>query len=103
MYGEKRVWTNAGQALMNWALDWARAHGLRRIEFWSDTRFTRAHTFFIRNGFARDGRVREMNAGHMPYREYFFDCELHLQIDSYYLVIAVSYSWKNSLQMIATH
>src|SRR5215813_94164 len=41
--------------LMQWAIDWARAHSMYRVEFWSDTRFTRAHAFFVRLGFQRDG------------------------------------------------
>src|SRR5215510_6188509 len=28
-----------GAQLMQWATDWARAHNMSRIEFWSDTRF----------------------------------------------------------------
>jgi len=61
-----------GPRLMQWALDWGREHGVRRVEFWSDTRFTRAHAFFHRLGFQRDGRVRQMDDGAMPYQEYFF-------------------------------
>jgi putative acetyltransferase len=58
--------------MMQWAIDWAHEHGMRRIEFWSDTRFTRAHTFFTRLGFQRDGRLRTMDDGWLPYQEYFF-------------------------------
>jgi putative acetyltransferase len=65
-----------GIRLMQWAIDWARAHGMQRIEFWSDTRFTRAHAFFARCGFQRDGRVRSMDDGWMPYQEYFFCLDL---------------------------
>jgi putative acetyltransferase len=65
-----------GPQLMQWAIDWAQTHGMRRLEFWSDTRFTRAHVFFGRFGFQRDGRVRSMHDGWMPYQEYFFFCEL---------------------------
>jgi putative acetyltransferase len=61
-----------GPRLMQWAIDWARARGMRRLEFWSDTRFSRAHTFFGRFGFQRDGRTRSMHDGWMPYEEYFF-------------------------------
>jgi putative acetyltransferase len=61
-----------GTRLMQWAIDWARDHGMRRIEFWSDTRFTRAHAFFTRLGFQRDGRLRTMDDGWLPYQEYFF-------------------------------
>ena len=61
-----------GAQLMQWAIAWARAHSMHRIEFWSDTRFTRAHTFFARFGCQRDGRIRSMDDGCMPYQEYFF-------------------------------
>ena len=61
-----------GNRLMQWAVDWAAARGLRRVEFWSDTRFTRAHRFFERNGFINTGKVRDMDDGAEPYREYFF-------------------------------
>jgi hypothetical protein len=42
------------------------------VELWSDTRFTRAHAFFARHGFQRDGRVRSMDDGWLPYQEYFY-------------------------------
>jgi putative acetyltransferase len=58
--------------LMDWALEEARQRGFRRIEFWSDTRFTRGHRFFARYGFNHDGQIRELNDGWMPYREKFF-------------------------------
>jgi putative acetyltransferase len=61
-----------GSRLMQWALDWAREHGLHRIEFWSDTRFERAHRFFARFGFQRDGRIRTVEDGWLPYQEYFY-------------------------------
>lgn len=67
------VW---GKRLMQWAVDWAAAAGFRRVEFWSDTRFTRAHRFFERHGFQRDGRIRDMDDGAAPYREYFFSRDL---------------------------
>jgi putative acetyltransferase len=61
---------------MQWAIDWAQTRDMRRLEFWSDARFTRAHAFFGRFGFQRDGRVRSMHDGWMPYAEYFFFREL---------------------------
>ena len=64
-----------GERLMQWSLDWAREHEMRRVEFWSDTRFTRAHAFFARLGFTR-GEVREMDDGAMPYQEYAFSMDL---------------------------
>jgi putative acetyltransferase len=61
-----------GTMLMFWAIDWAVEHGLTRVEYWSDTRFARAHRFFERLGFVRTGELREMSDGADPYREYFF-------------------------------
>jgi putative acetyltransferase len=65
-----------GSQLMQWAIDWARLHSMRRVEFWSDTRFRRAHAFFARFGFQRDGRIRTMHDGWMPYQEYFYFLDL---------------------------
>ncbi|MEQ8786196.1 MAG: GNAT family N-acetyltransferase [Pirellulaceae bacterium] len=65
-----------GSRLMQWAVDWAIAAGYQRVEFWSDTRFTRAHRFFQRSGFEQDGRVRRMDDGAAPYEEYFFSRDL---------------------------
>jgi hypothetical protein len=39
-------------------------------------RFTRAHAFFARFGFQRDGRIRAMDNGRMPYQEYFYFLDL---------------------------
>lgn len=61
-----------GSQLMQWTLDWARAHQMQRIEFWSDTRFARAHRFFARTGFQPDGRIRTVEDGWMTYQEYFY-------------------------------
>jgi putative acetyltransferase len=66
----------AGQRLMRWAIEWAVEQGLTSVEFWSDTRFTRAHKFFAKTGFVRTGDVREMTDGAEPYREYFFRGDL---------------------------
>jgi putative acetyltransferase len=62
----------AGDRLMQWALDRAAELGFRRVEFWSDTRFARAHRFFARYGFQRDGRTRTMHDSWQPYSEYFY-------------------------------
>lgn len=67
------VW---GNILMNWAIVSAQRMGFKRVEFWSDSRFKRAHAFFGRFGFQRDGRVRSMTDGSMPYDEYFFYLDL---------------------------
>lgn len=61
-----------GEKLMQWAIDTAKAKGFHRIEFWSDTRFVRAHHFFARLEFKQDGRVRDMTDSYQPYQEYFF-------------------------------
>ena len=65
-----------GTKLMEWALQAARESGFSRVEFWSDTRFSRAHRFFERLGFVRSGEIRDMHDGHVPYQEYFFFREL---------------------------
>ena len=64
--------TGLGKALMIWAIDWARETNFRRVEFWSDTRFTRAHSFFGKLGFQTRGETRDMNDGFQPYSEFFF-------------------------------
>lgn len=64
--------TGIGRELMIWAIDWARNKGFRRVEFWSDTRFTRAHAFFQKLGFQTQGETRDMDDGFQPYSEYFF-------------------------------
>lgn len=68
--------TEMGNVLMNWAIAEARERGMKRVEFWSDSRFKRAHKFFERFGFRRDGRERQMTDGSMPYSEYFFALDL---------------------------
>lgn len=39
----------------------AHAHGARRIELWSDTRFTSAHAVYERCGYRRTGRTRDLH------------------------------------------
>ncbi|MBT4693749.1 MAG: GNAT family N-acetyltransferase [Planctomycetaceae bacterium] len=65
-----------GQALMQWALDWARSQGFQRVEFWSDTRFKRAHNFFLKAGFLTENTTRKMDDGFQPYNEFFFWIDL---------------------------
>jgi putative acetyltransferase len=65
-----------GAQLMWWAIDRAQASGWKRIVFWSDSRFARAHRFFPKFGFAQTGRVREMHDGHIPYSEFEFELQL---------------------------
>lgn len=64
-----------GDMLMQWALAWATEHGFKQVVFWSDTRFTRAHSFFAKLGFVK-GETREMNDGHEPYQEFRFTKQL---------------------------
>lgn len=64
--------TSAGKDLMQWNIDWAKAHGFKKIEFWSDTRFDRAHKFFGKFGFDKGEQTREMNDSHETYWEYYF-------------------------------
>ncbi|MHC5002524.1 MAG: GNAT family N-acetyltransferase [Planctomycetota bacterium] len=63
-----------GAALMQWTLRWARRHGFRRVEFWSDVRFGPAHRFFESFGFRR-GRVRRATPEN-PYDEHAFVLDL---------------------------
>ena len=65
-----------GQALMQWALGWARSQGFQRVEFWSDTRFERAHKFFLKSGFLTENVTRKMDDGIQPYSEFFFWIDL---------------------------
>ena len=65
----------AGRLLMDWAIDWARTHGFRRVEFWSDTRFERAHRFFERYGFVRGG-MRKVEEGKLSFFEHFYAMDL---------------------------
>jgi RimJ/RimL family protein N-acetyltransferase len=61
---------------MEVTIDWAREQGFRMIEFWSDSRFERAHKYFAKFGFVHDGRVRTMTDGHAPYSEKYFSLML---------------------------
>jgi len=65
----------AGKFLMDWAVQWSRDNGYRRVEFWSDTRFSRAHQFFERYGFERGG-IRHVEEGNLKFSEYFFALSL---------------------------
>lgn len=55
-----RPWRGAGlaHALLAAGLDFARARAARRVELWSDTRFARAHAFYLKHGFERTGERR---------------------------------------------
>jgi RimJ/RimL family protein N-acetyltransferase len=56
---------------MQVTIDWAKEQGMRRVEFWSDTQYLRAHRFFEKSGFTITERVREMHDGLQPFRERF--------------------------------
>ncbi len=61
-----------GQGMMEWACSTARALDMARMEFWSDTRFSRAHAFYEKLGYHHGGTVRAMDDGWMPYEEQFY-------------------------------
>ena len=67
---------DVGKQLMDWAVGWSRDHGYRKVQFWSDTRFERAHAFFSKYGFTNTGETRDMDDGALPYSEYFFTMDL---------------------------
>jgi putative acetyltransferase len=52
------AWRRRGLArrLCDEAIAWARGRGARRIELWSDTRFTAAHELYRGMGFTQEGR-----------------------------------------------
>ena len=64
--------TGPADAMLAWALERAGALKMSRMEFWSDTRFERAHRFYEKNGFVRTGTVRTMTDAFDPYDEFFF-------------------------------
>lgn len=68
--------TSAGTELMQWNIDWVRQNGFQKVEFWSDTRFHRAHRFFEKMGFQKSGEKREMHDSHETYWEYYFSMPL---------------------------
>lgn len=68
--------TNWGRDLMQVTIDWAREQGFKRVEFWSDTRFERAHRFFEKFDFQKSGEVRHMTDSAVPYSEYYFSLDL---------------------------
>lgn len=68
--------TIASTRLMQWAIDYAKEAGFKRVEFWSDTRFERAHKFFEKFAFEKTGLEREMTDSFEPYSEFQFAREL---------------------------
>lgn len=69
--------TNYGHDLMQVTIDWAREKNFERVEFWSDTRFARAHRFFEKFGFQSTGEERHMTDSVTPYDERFFFLDLN--------------------------
>lgn len=68
--------THWGSDLMQVTIDWANEKQFGSVEFWSDTRFERAHRFFEKFGFQKTGRRREMDDSAIPYAEFHFRLEL---------------------------
>lgn len=66
-------WTHQ---LMQVAIDWSREQGFNQVQFWSDTRFQRAHQFFAKFGFRKTGDIRQMDDSTEPYSEFFFVLDL---------------------------
>lgn len=46
--------------LLSVAEDHARGHGAKRMHLWTDTRFDRAHRFYARHGYLRDGGIKPL-------------------------------------------
>jgi N-acetylglutamate synthase-like GNAT family acetyltransferase len=53
--------TGLAQRLVALVEQHASSAGASRIELWSDTRFTRGHSFYARLGYRRTGRTRELH------------------------------------------
>ena len=76
LYLAPALWgRGVGRALVETALAWCRAQGLRRVVLWSDTRFDRAHRLYERLGFRRTGE-RALEADINASREYGYDLTL---------------------------
>lgn len=59
------------QKMHNTVIEWCKQNNINQIYLWSDTRFTRAHSFYNKHGYKQQG-IRDMNDGAMPYQEYYF-------------------------------
>ena len=68
--------TQRGAELMELTFTWARQNQYKKVQFWSDSRFTRAHQFFRKLGFQKSDKIRQMNDGISPYQEFFFSIDL---------------------------
>ena len=67
-YQLKRIYLSAdlrgsgmGVKLLHHVEDLARARGARTMELWSDTRFTRAHRFYEREGYVKQPKTRDLH------------------------------------------
>lgn len=68
LYQLKRFYLDASHRGSGFALtmlarieEAARAAGASEIELWSDTRFTRAHRFYEREGYRKSGKTRDLH------------------------------------------
>jgi GNAT superfamily N-acetyltransferase len=52
-------------------IEWCKQNHINQIYLWSDTRFTRAHSFYSKHGYKQKG-TRALDDGAMPYQEYLF-------------------------------
>jgi GNAT superfamily N-acetyltransferase len=52
--------TGLATALIDAATAYAAAHGAQVLDLWTDTRFDRAHRFYERHGFVRQGGIRPL-------------------------------------------
>ena len=64
--------TEWASKMIDWAESTAQANGAIRLELWSDTEFTRAHAFYEKHGYRKNGLVRSMLDSWIPYKEFFF-------------------------------
>ncbi len=70
----KKTYRGSGIAdkLLTTVYEWCKNKEIRKLYFWSDTRFDRGHQFYQRHGFKKGG-TRSKNDGYMPYQEYYFE------------------------------
>ena len=64
--------SEAGKLLFDWAMNWTAEKKFKRVEFWSDTRYERAHSFFKKYGFINSGEIQHLNDAPLPFSEYKF-------------------------------
>ena len=68
-----RPWRGSGlaDALLVAGLNFARARAAPQVELWSDTRFARAHVFYLKHGFERTGERRFLADASASWEERF--------------------------------